>query len=83
MGRVLFGLDRRLRLFSDASFFAQVDFAFEDLQNFQNDGGRQTAARFSAGSGAPLGWVHQVLRPAIHCVGPELTLSHRQAVFLL
>ncbi len=80
---VFFGLDRRLGLFGDAGFFSQIHFAFEDLQNFQNDGWRQTAARFAAGSGAPLRRIDQILRPTIHCVRPEFRLRDRQAVLFL
>lgn len=80
---VFVGFDRRFGLLGDTSFFSQIHFTFEDLQNFQNDGGRQTAARFAAGSGAPFGRIDQILRPAVHRIGPVLGLSDRQAVLFL
>jgi len=44
LGSVLHGLNRRLGLLGHAGLFAEVDFPFEDLQHFQDDRGRQTAA---------------------------------------
>ncbi len=77
-GFVLVGRDGGFGLLGDAGVFTQIYFGFEDLQDFQNDGWRQAAAR-TAVTLAFAGSVDKVFGPAIERVGPEFALSDGEA----
>src|SRR3954471_22894425 len=71
---MLFGLDGRLGLLGYASFFAQIDFAFQNLKDLEHNGWWQGAFATATGTCAATGRVDQVLGPAVHRVGPEFAL---------
>src|SRR2546423_12607497 len=79
-GDVFLGLDGQLGLLGDARFFAQVDFAFQDLEHLEHYGRRQRTFAAAAGAGTATGRIDQVLGPTVHRVGPEFALGDRHSL---